>query len=213
MTQSQVPGTNPYGYPLFTVSTPSGSDLHLQTTEEADWYESRRDRYLSDNMFPNISDLQDLDRLLMLEVLSYRWGLWMAQGFDYVYARVDEGQLKNNIKEYSVEIRLLKTNLGIDKSSRDKEKGESLSDYTANLLHRAKQFGYHRNDQYELAVTKFYELRSMVMTYDRCDEEERNLLDLSMETIFEWIRDSVINDWDSMSEAFRKNQSMWIKEM
>ena len=53
----------------------------------------------------------------------------------------------------------------------------------------------------------------MVMTYDRCDEEERNLLDLSAEVILEWIRDVAIKDWDEMSEAFRKNQSMWIRSM
>lgn len=212
MTSTTAAG-NPYGYQLYTVATPSGSDLHLQTQEEADWYESRRDRYLGDNHFTNVSDLQDLDRLLMLEVLSYRWGLWMAQGFDYVYARVDEGQLKNNIKEYSVEIRLLKQSLGIDKSTRDKDKGESLADYTANLLRRAKEFGYHRDEQYEMAVTKFYELRTMVTTFDRCDEEERALLDLSYDSIFEWIRTNVIKDWDELSAAFRKNQSMWIREM
>lgn len=212
MTQQQAPPGNPYNITLYTVHTPSGSDLNLQTQEEADWYESRRDRYQTDNAFPNVSDLQDLDRLLMLEVLSYRWGLWMAQGFDYLYARVDEGQLKNNIKEYSVEIRLLKGSLGIDKSTRDKEKGESLADYTASLLQRAKTFGYHRNEQYEIAVTKFYKLRSMVMTYDRCDDEERALLDLSLDTIFEWIRDSVIKDFDEHAEAFRKNQAMWIRE-
>lgn len=215
MTQqpAAVSAGNPYGYNLYTVSTPSGSDLHLQTPEEASWYDSRKSRYQTDNIFTNISDLQDLDRLLMLEVLSYRWGLWMAQGFDYVYSRVDEGQLKNNIKEYSVEIRLLKSSLGIDKSTREKDKGESLADYTAELLHRAKEFGYHRNAQYEQAVTKMYELRSMVMTYDRCDDEERALLDLSMETIFEWVRDKVIKDWDEMDMAFRKNQSMWVRRM
>jgi hypothetical protein len=204
---------NPYGITLFTVISPAGSELHLQTQEEADWYESRRDRYQKDNMFPNISDLQDLDRLLMLEVLSYRWGLWMAQGFDYLVARVDESGLKNNIKEYSVEIRLLKQSLGIDKSTRDKDKGESLSDYTEKLLERAKMFGYHRNDQYALAVTKMYELRSMVTTYDRCDDEERAILDLSMESIFQWIRDNAIKDWDQTSAAFRKNQAIWIRQM
>lgn len=212
MTQTPVGTGNPYGVQLFTVTTPSGSDLNLQTQEEADWYESRRDRYSQDNHFPNVSDLQDLDRLLMLEVLSYRWGLWMAQGFDYLYSRVDEGQLKSNIKEYSVEIRLLKQSLGIDKSTRDKEKGESLADYVGNLLERAKVFGYHRNEQYELAVTKFYQLRSMIMTYDRCDEEERAQLDLSLESIFEWVRDSVIKDWDEHAEAFRKNQAMWVRQ-
>lgn len=202
-----------YGISIFSVSTPSGSMLNLQTSEEADWYESRRDRYMVDNHFPNISDLQDLDRLLMLEVLSYRWGLWMAQGFDYQGSRVEEKQLKDNIKEYSAELRQVKVSLGIDKSTRDKEKGESLSDFTDKLLKRAKEFGYHRNEQYEIVVTKMYELRSMVMTWDRCDEEERRLLDLSEKSILEWIRDKVIGDFDEHAEAFRKNQAIWIQEL
>jgi len=133
MTQPSAGGSNPYGVQIWTVRSPSGSDLNLQTSEEADWYESRRDRYLADNMFPNVSDLQDLDRLLLLEVLCYRWGLWMGQGFDYLYARVDEGQLKDNIQKYSVEIRLLKASLGIDKATRDKEKGECHDDRTEVL--------------------------------------------------------------------------------
>lgn len=206
------PGGNPYGITLFTVVSPSGSELHLQTQEEADWYEDRRDRYLADNVFPNVSDLQDLDRLLMHEVFTYRWGLWMAQGFDYLFSRVDETDLTKKLRDYSVEIRLLKGSLGIDKSTRDKEKGESLADYTEKLLQRAKVFGYHRNDQYELSVTKFYELRSMVTTFDRCDEEERSTLDLSHETIFEWIRTNVIKPWDEMSESFRKEQAMWVRD-
>lgn len=205
-------GGNPFGITLFTVLTPTGSELHLQTQEEADWYESRRDRYLRDNMFPNVSDLQDLDRLMLLEVMIYRWGLWMGQGFDYLYSRIDENQLKNAIKEYSVETRLIKSSLGIDKSTRDKEKAESISDYTEKLLQRAKIFGYHRNDQYQKAVTSIYELRSMVLTFDRCDEEERRLLDLSEESILAWIRGSLIKDWDELQESFRKTQAMWVKE-
>lgn len=206
-------GGNPYNIVLYQVQTPSGSDLNLQTQDEADWYESRRDRYLQDNHFPNVSDLMDLDRLLTLEVMINRWSLWLGQGFDYFHARVDEGQLKTNIKEYSVEVRLVKASLGIDKATRDKDKGESLADYTAQLLQRAKEFGYHRNEQYELVVTKFYELRAMVMTFDRCDDEERSLLDLSHETIFDWIRNKVIKDFDEHSEAFRKNQAIWVRSM
>ena len=218
MTQIPMPPSgsgagNPYNIVLYTVRTPSGSDLNLQTQEEADWYEDRRDRYLTDNSFPNVSDLMDLDRLLTLEVMINRWTLWLAQGFDYFHARVDEHQLKNNIKEYSVEIRLVKASLGIDKSTRDKDKGESLADYTSHLLERAKEFGYHRNEQYELVVTKFYELRAMVMTYDRCDDEERAQLDLTHDTILAWIRDRVIADFDTHSEAFRKNQAIWVRTM
>lgn len=204
--------SNPYGLQTFPVTTPAGSVLNLQTQEEADWYNDRCSRYQHDNQFPNVSDLQDLDRLLTLEILVFRWSQWMAQGYDYLYTRVEETQLKNNIREYSVETRLLKASLGIDKMTRDKVKSESLADYVENLLKRAKQFGYHRNDQYEMAVTKFYELRTMVMTYDRCDQEEREHLDLSPEKILEWIRDNVIKDWDDLAEAFRKEQSVWIRD-
>lgn len=211
---SQTPATqNPYGITLFVVNTPSGSELRLQTAEEADWYEDRRDRYLNDNQFPNVSDLQDLDRVLLFEIMIYRWSLWLTQGFDYMHARVDEGQLKSNIKEYSTELRLLKLALGIDKATRDKEKGESLADYTAHLLQRAKEFGYHRNEQYEIVVTKFYELSAMVKTYDRCDDEERALLDLSHESIMEWIRTQVIAPFDEHAAAFRKNQAIWVRTM
>lgn len=213
MTQAVQAGNNPYGVTLFTIISPSGSEMNLQTQEEADWYESRRDRYTADNHFPNVSDLQDLDRLLMLEVLVYRWSFWMAQGFDYLYARVDEGSLKDNIKQYSVEIRLLKQSLGIDKATRDKERGESLADYTAALLERAKVFGYHRNEQYELVVTKMQALKSMVRTYERCDEEERRILDLSLESIFEWISINMVAEFDAHSDNFRKNQAMWVRDM
>lgn len=208
-----TPASNPYGITLFQVQSPAGSAINLQTREEADWYEDRRDRYMIDNHFPNVSDVMDLDRLLTLEVMVYRWSLWLTQGFDYMQARVDENQLRTFIKDYSVETRLLKQSLGIDKATRDKEKGESLADYVANLLVRAKEFGYHRNDQYEKAVTRFYELRSMIMTYDRCDPEERALLDLSFESIFGWIRDNVVKDWDEMSDAFRKEQAIWVRNM
>lgn len=204
---------NPYGIQLYSVRTPAGSELNLQTAEEADWYEDRRDRYLNDNQFPNVSDLQDLDRVLLFEVMIYRWSLWLTQGFDYMHARVDEGQLKSNIKEYSTELRLLKLALGIDKATRDKEKGESLADYTQHLLQRAKEFGYHRNEQYEIVVTKFYEMTAMIKTYDRCDDEERAQLDLSQESILEWIRTNVIKPFDEHAEAFRKNQAIWVRDM
>lgn len=212
MTQAPA-AQNPYGITLYTVQTPSGSDVNLQTPEEANWYEDRRDRYLTDNQFPNVSDLQDLDRVLLFEIMIYRWSLWLTQGFDYMHARIDEGQLKSSIKEYSTELRLLKLALGIDKATRDKEKGESLADYTAHLLQRAKEFGYHRNEQYEIVVTKFYEMSAMIKTFDRCDEEERALLDLSQESILEWIRENVIKPFDEHAAAFRKNQAIWVREM
>ena len=113
----------------------------------------------------------------------------------------------------SREIRDVKAALGIDKVSRDKDKGESVPDYLKTLLERAKVFGYHRDRQYEAAVTSIYELRSMVLTYYRCDETENEELDLSPETIMEWIRDNMVKEWDAIDEAFRLNQKMWIRDL
>lgn len=210
----QQPGSaTPFGMVLFEVDSPSGYKVEVMQSAEADWYEDRRDRYVTDNHFPNVSDLMDLDRLLMFELMMYRWTIWQGRGFDYLHARVDEGQLKTAMREFSTETRLLKQSLGIDKATRDKDKGESLADYTANLLERARIFGIHRNEQYEIVVTKFYEMRSLILTFDRCDAQEREHLELSLESIVQWIRDHVIKDFDELSAAFRENQKMWVKEI
>lgn len=197
----------------YTVVSPSGSELHLQTVEEADYYESRRDRYLKDNAFPNVSDLQDLDRLLVFEVLSYRWSLWLSQGFDYEMLRVDEGALKRMVEDYSKEIRSLKMSLGIDKATRNKDRQESVAEYIEKLLQRAKAFGYHRNEQYAKAVTLIYELKSKVQTMDRADEDERQVLGLTPDTILDWIRTEMVQQWDEIDTEFRRQQAIWIREL
>jgi hypothetical protein len=210
---TEVETENPYGLPLYAVESPTNSIFHLQTEQEAQYYERQRDMYQKHNRFMNISDLEDLTRLLTLEVMVYRWSTWLTQGFDYMAARVDEAGLKNAIKEYSTEIRLVKATLGIDRLTREKDKGETLGDYVQNLLDRAKEFGYHRNDQYSKAVTLIWELINQVQTYDRCDEQERTELDLTAESILEWVRTVVLPEWNVINESFRRQQAMWIKSL
>ena len=120
MTQSSATQSNPYNLPLYPATSPSGAKVELQSPDEVDWYESHRDDYLAHNKFPNVSDLLDLDRLLTLEVMVYRWGLHLSRGLDYLYALVDARELQRNLREYSQEVRLLKQNMGIDKVSRDR---------------------------------------------------------------------------------------------
>lgn len=204
---------NPYGLQLFTVRSPTGSDFNLQTEGEAQWYERQRDQYLKDNRFTNVSDLEDLGRLLTLEIMMYRWTTWLTQGFDYLAARINETEVKNAIKEYSVEIRLVKASLGIDRAQREKDKGESAGDYIAVLLARAKEFGIHRDEQYAKAVTYLWELISMVETHDRCDESERRELDLTPVSIVDWVRTTVLPDWSALNDGFRNNQKIWITDL
>lgn len=216
MSQTTAPtpaSQNPYGVAMYPVDTPSGGTINLQTQEEADWYEQRRDLYVSQNRFTNQSDLSDLDRILLMEVMIERWGVWITQGFDYFMTRIDEKQVQQNIADYSKELRQVKKALGIDKATRDKDKAESVGDYITKLLQRAKEFGYHRNNQYEKAVTLIYELKTLVSTYDRSDEQEREDLDLSPESIMEWVRENMIAEWDELDEAFREVQTTWVREI
>lgn len=205
--------SNPYGIQMFPVTTPSGGTINLMTQEEADWYDQRRDLYVTQNKFTNQSDLSDLDRILLMEAMIERWGVWITQGFDYFHTRIDEKQTQQNISEYSKELRQVKKALGIDKVTRDKDKAESVGDYITKLLQRAKEFGYHRNQQYEKAVTLIYQLKTLVNTYDRSDEQEREDLGLSPESIMEWIRENLIADWDEIDENFREVQTTWVREI
>lgn len=204
---------NPYGLALYTVKTPTGSQFNLQTEGEAEWYERQRDQYLLHNRFVNVSDLEDLSRLLTLEIMVYRWTTWLTQGFDYIAGLINQTELKNSIKEFSTEIRLVKASLGIDRLTRERDKGETVGDYVATLLKRAKEFGIHRDDQYAKAVTFIWQLISDVQTYDRCDAQERRELDLSPEATMEYIRTTIIPEWDAMNQAFRDNQKVWIADL
>lgn len=204
---------NPYGLQLYTVESPSGSTIALQNESEANYYERQRDKYLSDNRFTNVSDIEDLARLLTLEVMVHRWSNWLTQGFDYLASRINETELKTNIKEYSTEIRLVKASLGIDRAQREKDKGETVGDYITTLLERAKEFGVHRDEQYAKAVTFLWELISQINTHDRCDPQERRELDLSAESIIDWVRTTVIPEWDDLDKSFRVNQRVWIAQL
>ena len=207
------PVENPYGTELFEVESPTGSTFYLQTAAEAEYYERQKLKYQTDNKFTNIADLEDLTRLLTLEVMIYRWSTWLTQGFDYLASRVDESGLKNSVREYSVEVRQVKTTLGIDRATREKDKGETLGEYIQNLLNRAKEFGYHRNEQYSKAVTLLWELINQVQTHDRCDEDERKELDLTESSIIDWVRTVVMPEWDEINQSFRKQQATWIREL
>lgn len=214
MSQTTTPANqNPYGVQMFPVDTPSGGTINLMTQEESDWYEQRRDLYVSQNKFTNQSDLSDLDRILLMEAMIERWGVWITQGFDYFMTRIDEKQIQQNIAEYSKELRQVKKALGIDKVTRDKDKAESVGDYIATLLQRAKEFGYHRNEQYEKAVTLIYQLKTLVGTFDRSDDQEREDLGLSHESILEWIRETLIDEWEEIDDNFRAVQTTWIRDV
>ena len=196
---------------LNPVMLPSGSKFFVHKGE-VQYFNDRVQRYQADNHFTNMSDLQDLDRLIVTELLVWRWGMWVSQKRDYWGDPIDENQWQKAIKDHSAEIRQLKKSLGLDKETRDKQKGEgSFEEYLKNLRMRAKEFGVMRNEQACKAIELFQQLKSLVILHNNCDEQERAEQHIRLEDLLDWIENTAIPEFDEIDEKFRQtSQRYWI---
>lgn len=198
------------------VDTPAGATFPVMNEDERDYFIDITTRYMTDNIFTNVTDLQDLDKIVCMELLCWRWHNWLSREKDYWGDPIDPAQMQKYINEFSKEVRYLKKNINIDKSSRDKEKSESVSAYIHSLGVRAKEFGIMRNEQAVKAITLFKELQSLITLHDNCTPEERRekYLLVSQEDIFNWIRTRAIPEMDEIDAKFRAgSQTYWIDEM
>lgn len=191
----------------------NGTPYSVMGQEEKDWFEGNQAKYLSSYHFEDIADLQDLDRLLGLELLSYRYTHWLLKGVDYDGMGFVEKDIRGSKEAIDKEIRVLKAAMGMDRKHRMTAESESVAQYLQNLKQRAHEFGVHRDNQIALAIDLFNELKKMIGIHDRTDEEERRMLGVEIDQIFQWIRDVAIPTYDEIDEAFRKNQKLWIREI
>ena len=196
------------------VTAPSGAAFFVLIEAEKDYFESIAFRYQEDNQLGNVSDLQDLDRVLMMELLVYRWSSWLITEEDYNGLAVDPIALNKSIKDFSGEIRLTKKALGMDKAARDKERGESVSEFIENLKIRAKKFGYMRNTQASKSIELFQDLQALMTMHNNCTDEERRENHVEIKDIIEWIEDFAIPEFNLIDSEFRKtDQVYWIRNM
>lgn len=198
---------------VLKVILPSGANFVVLTPEEKKYLEDRVARYLTDNHFVNISDHQDLDRLVTFELFVYRWSLWLSYGSDYFGDEIESRALSSQIEAYAQEVRLLKKNLGIDKPARDKARGDdSVVNYLAKLRDRAREFGVMRNKQFDKVLELFQQLHALIGFHDRCDETERRENHATAEDIFAWIREVAIPEFDRIDSDFRQTQQKyWVR--
>lgn len=193
----------------FYVESPSGSKVPLLTDDEVLFYEDKASRYQKDYKFTNVSDLLELDRLMLLELTCFRWGTWLLRG-EVDYNGNPKMNLDKMIQVYSKEVRDVKAGLGIDKKSRDANRGEDTANFVSNLLHRAKEFGVHRNEQIIKAYTNWKELQGIITLYKNCTESERKIFHCEIEDILNYLEEK-FDEFDQIDEAFRKSQKIWIR--
>jgi len=191
---------------LNRVATPSGQYIEVLGDAERDFYEGQRKAYMAQNLFTNTSDLLDLDRLVFLELLIYRATSWIGAGQDYEGLRLsDAGETaqRRSLKETSSLISVIKNDLGLTKSQRDKDAYSSVGTYITQLKQRAKEFGVHREKQVSTGITLCKQLFAILGAYDRSDEVERKKIGFeNADEILEWIRNVMVTEFDAIDTAF-----------
>lgn len=202
--------------PALMVTLPSGVAQPVLNAEEAAYLSERVARYHADNALVNISDVQDLDRMLVMELMCQRWGHWLGQQKDYDGKPFDDTALRRDLDRFSQELRQLKRTLGIDKVAREKEKGAgSLPHYVAALGERAKAFGYMRNAQAAKAVEGAMELLGLVTLHKNCTDAERAELRATAADIVEWVDTVFRPEMEEIDRKFRQDgpaaQKTWIR--
>jgi hypothetical protein len=204
------------GIPRIDVRMVSGETLRVLGDVEGRWFNASRDSYLEQLHFTETTDLRDLDRLLFLELMVFRWTQQLAAGEDYQGLEIDEEKIRKNIKEYSESVTKIKDSMGLTKKARDDAANSGdFATWLADLKVRAKAFGVHREHQLSKALVLMNELLSIVSAYDRSDTEERQKLGFENEgEIVDWIRSTMAVEYAAVDEHFRKNdQTYWVRSL
>ena len=193
----------------------SGKVVTVQTALEAEWFEETRDAYMTELKFTEKTDLIDLDRMLMLELMVFRWTQHLAAGQDYDGDMVNEKQLTADLKLYSDQLNKVKESMGLAKKARDQAENEgNFSAWLSDLKSRAKIFGIHREKQLTKALALMQELSTVVGAFDRADEEERRKLGFEDEKeIVAWVRETMLPEFHALDEYFRTHeQRYWVRD-
>ena len=194
------------------VIGPAGGKFTVLTSAEEQSFNELCQRYTADNHFQNVSDVQDLERIIHMEVIHLRYSNWLSTETDYYGEAVNMKDVASLLKEFSGELRQLKKAIGIDRTSRQRDQGESVADYWSDLLERAAEFGVNRENQLTVALTLFNELSGLVTLHDNCLPDERKKLGCTELDILKWIRDVAIPKYEEVDRYFvDNNQKYWIQ--
>lgn len=198
------------GLDPLVVELVAGGRVEVMTQAEADWLIEAQRRYLEENHFEAIADRLDLDRLLAMELQAYRLNHWLSGGKDYLGNRIDVVEVGKGLKDRNASIQQLKDAMGLSKKARDAA-AVGVDERWKDLLKRARKWNYHRVEQVRTALLLANQLKAIVGTFDRSDEEERRRTGFRDEAeIVAWVRETFIPQFTAVDEHFRENeQSTW----
>lgn len=195
----------------------NGQTTTVLTDDEASYFNNSRDAYLKETRFTENTDLRDLDRLLTLELMIFRWQQWLFAGVDYDGDFLEnEKQLVQDMKYYSDQINKIKEQMGLNKKARDAMANEgNFAAWLSDLKARAKIFGVHRENQLTHALVIMNELSAIIDSFRRSDPEERRKLGFESEKdIVTYIADVLLPEFRQVDDYFKSHvQRYWIRDM
>jgi hypothetical protein len=100
MTDHGFAVTDDQGIP---VGLPSGATFPVMTDSEREYLEDKIQRYLADNHFHNVSDMLDIDKLVIFELMVHRWSMWVSKGRDYWDEEIPVRGYSEMIENYCVD--------------------------------------------------------------------------------------------------------------
>lgn len=200
----------------YVTQPTGGSRVEVLTKDEKVFYEGQRELYMKEFSFTAASDKADLDRLLFQELLDYRWTVQLGKGADYdgiPLAPSLADAFRRNKNDSAKVIDTIKTSLGMTRAERD-AKGESLNTYIAELRRRAGEFGVVRNKQVTEALILFNEAKSIIGSFDRANQLEREKMGFEApEDIVEWFRTVAIPRYDEIDTKWRSGTQRYWDQM
>lgn len=195
------------------VELPTGNPLTVASEEEEDFVTDLVARYSEQLAFTTIADLTDLDRLIELELISKRWNQSLLNTSER--QMVDQLALGDKAYKVSAEIRQLKKLLGIDRTTREKSRGDgTVPQWMSRILTAAKAFGVHREQQLDKALELANQLIALWTVRENSSPDELRSLHLTDEDIFDWIRDVFIPEFQAVDAHFMEHdQRYWVRQL
>lgn len=193
------------------LTLPSGAPFSVLDDESAQYAQGLVDKYNAEFEFSSVSDLQDLDSVIIDETHIHRWNNDLSLGTRNGRP-VDGIELRKRLKEGKAELRQLKKSLGIDKISRERARGEgSVPAYIASVLERAEHFGINRNEMSAKAIELAMQATALITLHDNCTDVERREQHCEDRDILDWFRTVFIPEFAAVDAHFREHdQKMWI---
>lgn len=199
------------------VMSVTGHQVELLHQREKEFYETARDKYMSEFSFTMHNDLRALDRLLLMETQMVRAQWFLAAGIDYDGVDLEpaeETALRRTIKETAAQIQEVQKDLGLTKAQREHD-GDTVAGYLTKLRTRAKEHGVRREKQLGRGIELINELFAIAGSYKRSNENERRKLGFETgDDVVDWVLEVMQPRYDEIDQYFREHQQrFWIRDM